>query len=118
MRERKATIAIFLFSIIILLLGLADWLDAQENSPIICYRGVSQIGTVTVFDWRAAASTCNTVLHDCKGACFGCFRDSNFIDEVCVGMNGRAELKWDVMRKAKEMTDGVAIEIGSPELRE
>jgi hypothetical protein len=69
---------------VMVLLGLASWTCAEENMPVTCYKGSSPISTVTVFDWRAAAETCNTVLNDCRGACIGCFHDFDYVDDVCV----------------------------------
>lgn len=75
------------------LLGPAGLTIADENMPVTCYKGSSRIGTVTVFDWRAAAATCNTVLYDCRGACMGCFRDSDYIADVCIDMSGSVFLR-------------------------
>ena len=109
-QEKIVTIATILFLTISPLLGPTQLIGAQENRPVTCYRDGSRVGTVTVFSWRAAAATCNTVLNDCRGACFGCFQDSNFVDEVCVAINGLVELKWEAMRQAKRVSEGVTVE--------
>ncbi len=81
------------FLAIIALLAPASWTCADEDMWVTCYKGSSRIGTVTVFDWRAAAVTCNAVLYDCRGVCMGCFRDSDYIDDVCVDVHGREFLR-------------------------
>lgn len=75
------------------ILGAALWTNADENMPVTCYKGSSRIGTVTVFDWRTAAATCNTVLYECRGACVGCFRDSDYVADVCIDSTGRTFLR-------------------------
>lgn len=75
------------------ILTFSVWTDADENMPVTCYKGNSRIGTVTVFDWRSAAATCNSVLYDCRGACIGCFRDSEYIADVCIDSAGRTFLR-------------------------
>ena len=75
------------------LLGLASWTSADEDMPVTCYKGSSRIGTVTVFDWRAAAESCNTVLYDCRGVCIGCFRDFDYVEDVCVDLYGNVFLR-------------------------
>ena len=81
------------FVLCVALLSLAGRTRADENIPVTCYKGSSRIGTVTVFDWTAAAATCNAVLYDCRGACMGCFRDSDYIADVCVDVQGREFLR-------------------------
>ncbi len=92
---RRKTLQRGLVSLIatLFLLGLAGWTRADEDMPVTCYKGSSRIGTVRVFEWRAAAATCNIVLYDCRGACIGCFRDSDYVDDVCVDMHGREFLR-------------------------
>ncbi len=85
--------AVIILLLIILLLGPAGRTCAEENMPVTCYKDGSRIGTVTVFDWRTAAVTCTTVLHDCRGACIGCFHDFDYVDNVCVDMSGREFLR-------------------------
>jgi hypothetical protein len=75
------------------LLALASWTCADENISVTCYKGSTRIGTVTVFDWKTAAEACNTVLYDCRGACIGCFRDFDYVEDVCVDVNGNEFLQ-------------------------
>lgn len=91
-RGLTTLIATFFFWVMVLL-GLASWTCADEDIPVTCYRGSSRIGTVRVFDWRAAAMTCNTVLYECRGACMGCFRDFDYLNDVCVDTQGREFLR-------------------------
>lgn len=84
--------AIFSLSIM-LVLSLASWTCADNTLSVTCYKDGSRIGTVTVFDWRKAASTCNMVLYDCRGVCIGCFRDFDYINNVCVDTNGEEFLR-------------------------
>ncbi len=85
-------IAIFVLCAMVLI-GLGSWTGADEDMPVTCYKGRSRIGTVRVFDWKAAAATCNSVLYECRGACMGCFRDSDYISDVCIDMHGREFLR-------------------------
>ncbi len=93
LKKGLVTLIATFFVCVVVLLGLWSRTRADENMPVTCYKGKSRIGTVTVFDWRAAAATCNRVLYDCRGACMGCFRDSDYISDVCVDMNGREFLR-------------------------
>ncbi len=86
-----AAAAIFLSLIVIL--GPIGSASAKENMPVTCYKDGSRIGTVTVFDWKAAAATCNTVLHDCEGECVGCFRDFDYVNDVCIDTKGHVFLR-------------------------
>ena len=70
------------------LAGAASLAAADENMPVTCYRDGSQIGTATVFDWKTAAAACNSLLYDCKGACIGCFQDSDYVNNVCIDTRG------------------------------
>ena len=92
-RRGVVTMAAILLLSVILTVGPAGWIFAEENMPVTCYKDGSRIGTVTVFDWRTAAATCNTTLYDCKGACIGCFHDFDYVDNVCIDMNGREFLR-------------------------
>ncbi len=81
-------------SLLVFLFALAAFpAIAEEDMPVTCYRDGARIGTVTVFDWKTAAATCNTVLYDCKGRCVGCFRDSDYISDVCMDIYGREFLR-------------------------
>jgi hypothetical protein len=84
--------AIVLLSSLALLGPVAGTL-ADESMPVTCYRNGSRIGTVTVFNWKAGASTCNMVLYDCRGECMGCFRDNDYIDDVCIDTRGNEFLR-------------------------
>ncbi len=92
-RRGIVTMAEILLLSVILTFGSAGWISADENMPVTCYKDGSRIGTVTVFDWRTAAETCNKTLYDCKGACIGCFHDFDYVDNVCIDMNGREFLR-------------------------
>ena len=93
LQKRLLTLIGTFFLCVMVLLGLASWTCADENMPVVCYKGNSRIGTVTVFDGRAAAATCNIGLVDCKGACMGCFHDFDYVDDVCVDVNGNVFLR-------------------------
>jgi hypothetical protein len=93
LQKRLVTLIGTFFLCVVVLLGLASWTCADENMSVICYKGSSRIGTVTVFDGRAAAATCNTVLVDCRGSCIGCFRDFDYVDDVCVDVHGKVFLR-------------------------
>ncbi len=87
------TTAAILFLTFILTFGSASLISADENMPVTCYKGGSRIGTVTVFDWRDAAVTCNRTLYDCRGACIGCFHDFDYVNDVCIDISGREFLR-------------------------
>jgi hypothetical protein len=74
-------------------LGLASRTGADETTPVTCYKDGSRIGTAIVFDLKAAAVTCNSVLYGCRGACIGCFRDSDYINDVCIDTRGTVFLR-------------------------
>jgi len=87
------TIALPFFLCVTLLLGMTGLTSADEDISVTCYRGTSRIGTVTVFDWRTAAEACNTLLYDCRGACMGCFRDFDYVEDICVDLRGNEFLR-------------------------
>jgi hypothetical protein len=88
--------ALLLLIIILSILAILNFRGrslADETIPVTCYKDRSRIGTVTVFDWKAAAATCNQVLYDCRGVCIGCFRDSDYINDVCIDTQGNEFLR-------------------------
>jgi len=90
---QKGLFTLISFLCVMIVLCWASWTSADDDVPVTCYKGYARIGTVTVFDWRAAAETCNTVLYDCRGACIGCFRDFDYVEDVCVDLRGNEFLR-------------------------
>ncbi len=93
LQKRLVTLIGTFFLCVMVFLGLASWTPADESIPVTCYKGNSRIGTVTVFDWSAAATACNSLYYDCRGACIGCSRDFDYVEDVCVDMNGNEFLR-------------------------
>lgn len=93
LQKEFVRLSLILFLSIIVLLGMGSWTSADENISVTCYKDGSRIGTTTVFDWRTAAAACNMSLYDCRGACMGCFRDNDYITDVCIDTQGREFLR-------------------------
>lgn len=69
---------------------------AEESISVTCYnlqKSESPVGSVVAFDTSQAARVCNSVYYDCKGKCVGCFTDQDYLDSVCVDVNGTMFLK-------------------------
>ena len=69
---------------------------ADESISISCYNEAKSswpVGRVQVFDVAQAAQACNSLYYDCKGRCIGCYQDSDYLDNVCVDMQGNTFLK-------------------------
>jgi hypothetical protein len=99
-KRRKVYPTLLLGSIIIGLLVVAMGpivqAFAEESVSVSCYNLQSSsysLGNVVVFDTSQAAGACNQVYYACKGRCVGCFADSDYIDSVCVDVNGTMFLK-------------------------
>jgi len=93
LKKGLVTLIVIFGLCVMVLLGLGSWTRADENMPVTCYKDKSRIGTVSVYDWRTAAVTCNRILYDCRGTCMGCFRDSDYISDVCIDAYGREFLR-------------------------
>ena len=90
---RLVTLSGIFFVYVAVLLCLASWICADEDIAVTCYQGNFRIGTVTVLDWRHAAASCNSLYYDCRGTCVGCFHDFDYVEGVCVDVNGREFLR-------------------------
>ena len=86
-----------IFPVLMLIaVGLVAQTSAEESISVSCYdlqKSELSVGSVIVYDTRQAAGVCNQVYYNCKGRCVGCFADSDYVDSVCVDMNGRMFLK-------------------------
>ncbi len=69
---------------------------ADDGINITCYkdaRSSFSVGRVVVFDAAEAAPACNSMYYDCRGRCIGCYHDFDYVDNVCVDMQGNTFLK-------------------------
>jgi len=87
----KAFGAVIFF--LILLIGSAATSTAEESISISCYVFDRYLGSVVVFDARAAANACNSFYRDCRGQCSGCFQDYDYVRDVCISANGQTYLR-------------------------
>ncbi len=81
---------------VIMATGLMAPIFADESISISCYKDAKSswsLGNVTVFDVTEAARACNSMYYECRGRCIGCYQDFDYIDNVCVDMQGRTFLK-------------------------
>ena len=88
--------AAFLSLIVIIATGIMAPASADQTISISCYNeGKSSLplGNVEVFDVVLAARSCNSMYYDCRGRCIGCYQDSDYLDNVCVDMQGNTFLK-------------------------
>ena len=69
---------------------------ADESISVSCYNlqnSEISVGNAVVYDTSQAASACNSLYYNCKGRCVGCFTDQDYLDSVCVDVNGTMFLK-------------------------
>jgi len=69
---------------------------ADESISISCYKDAKSawsLGTVVVYDVAEAAQACSSAYYDCRGRCIGCYHDFDYVDNVCVDMQGNTFLK-------------------------
>jgi hypothetical protein len=81
---------------VLLVAGLMATAFADQSISISCYKdpqSSSSVGTVVVYDVAVAARACNSMYYDCKGRCIGCYHDFDYLDNVCVDMQGNTFLK-------------------------
>jgi hypothetical protein len=67
---------------------------ADESVTVWCYRDVrsSSVGSVVAYHVAEAAEACNSMLYDCSGS-IGCCHDFDYLDDVCVNIQGNTFLK-------------------------
>ena len=85
-----------LSGIVLLAAGLIATAFADESISISCYKDAQSawaVGTAVVYNVADAAASCNSLYYDCRGRCIGCYQDSDYIDNVCIDMQGRTFLK-------------------------
>ncbi len=85
-----------LSGIVLLAAGLMAPVFADESISISCYTDAKSswsVGSVAVFNVSEAAQACNSLYHDCRGKCIGCYQDFDYIDNVCVDIRGNTFLK-------------------------
>jgi hypothetical protein len=82
-------------SIVLVLLLVAVWsvttVFAEQSISVSCYnleKSGIPVGNVVVYDTSLAARSCNSLYYDCKGRCVGCFTDQDYLDSVCIDVNG------------------------------
>ena len=81
---------------VLLATGLMAPASADESFSISCYKDPGSdlsVGSVVVYDVSLAARSCNSMYYDCRGRCIGCYHDFDYIDNVCVDMQGNTFLK-------------------------
>lgn len=76
-----------------LLAGAVQHAASDESISVSCYTGDRSPGTVVVFDVQAAAAACNDMYYDCRSRCIACYHDFDYVDYVCVDMQGNTFLK-------------------------
>ena len=85
-----------ILGLLIVAMGLMPQAFAEESTTVSCYNLQSSsysLGSVVVIDTSQAAGACNSLYYNCKGRCVGCFADSDYVDSVCVDVNGTMFLK-------------------------
>jgi hypothetical protein len=81
---------------VLLATGLMTPAIADQGISISCYNESKSewpVGAVVVYDVSLAARSCNSMYYDCRGRCIGCYHDFDYIDNVCVDMQGNTFLK-------------------------
>jgi len=81
---------------VLLATGFMAPASADESFSISCYKDPGSdlsVGSVVVYDVSLAARSCNSMYYDCRGRCIGCYHDFDYIDNVCVDMQGNTFLK-------------------------
>ena len=85
-----------ILGLLIVAIGLMPQAFAEESTTVSCYNLQSSsysLGSVVVIDTSQAAGACNSLYYNCKGRCVGCFTDQDYVEAVCVDVNGTLFLK-------------------------
>ena len=85
-----------LCGIVLFVTVVAATVFADESISASCYKDAKSgmsLGSVVVFDVANAAQACNSLYYDCRGRCIGCYQDYDYIDNVCVDIQGNTFLK-------------------------
>ena len=85
-----------LSEIVLIVTGFMVPAFADESISIACYKDAKSslsLGRGVVYDVAEAAQACNSMYYDCRGRCIGCYQDFDYVDNVCVDMQGDTFLK-------------------------
>ena len=100
-KRRKVYSQMFLWvsiiaGLLVVAIGPIAQVFADESISVSCYilqDSEIPVGNVVVYDTSQAARACNSMYYSCKGRCVGCFTDQDYVEAVCVDVNGTLFLK-------------------------
>lgn len=85
-----------LFVTVFIVMGFMTPVFADESISMSCYKDWKSswsVGTVVVFNVAEGPLACSNTYFDCRGRCIACYQDSDYVDNVCLDMQGRTFLK-------------------------
>jgi len=88
--------AALLFAIVLTMAGFMAPTFADESVSISCYKDWKSswsLGSVVILNEADAPQAYNSMYYDCGGRCIGCYQDSDYVDNVCIDMQGRTFLQ-------------------------
>ena len=85
-----------ILGLVVVAMGPIAQAFADESISVSCYNLQASelpVGNAVVYDTSQAARACNSMYYNCKGNCVGCFTDQDYVEAVCVDVNGTLFLK-------------------------
>jgi len=82
--------------IVLMVTGFMALVFAAQSISIVCYKDAKSalpVGTVVVFDVADAPQVCMNMYYDCLSGCIGCYHDFDYVEDVCVDIQGNRFLK-------------------------
>ncbi|MGO9611943.1 MAG: hypothetical protein ACLPX5_02800 [Dissulfurispiraceae bacterium] len=86
----------FLSVIVLMVTGFMALAFAAQSISITCYKDIKSalpVGTVVVFNVEDAPQVCSNMYYDCLDGCIGCYHDFDYVEDVCVDIQGNRFLK-------------------------
>jgi len=96
LKRRRLLLGSIILGLLVVAVGFMAQAFADESISVSCYNLQASelpVGNAVVYDTSQAARACNSMYYDCKGKCVGCFTDQDYVEAVCVDVNGTLFLK-------------------------
>ena len=96
LKRRRLLLGSIMLGLLVVAVGFVAQAFADESISVSCYNLQASelpVGNAVVYDTSQAARACNSMYYNCKGKCVGCFTDQDYVEAVCVDVNGTLFLK-------------------------
>jgi len=96
LKRRRLLLGSIILGLLVVAVGFMAQAFADESISVSCYNLQASelpVGNAVVYDTSQAARACNSMYYDCKGKCVSCFTDQDYVEAVCVDVNGTLFLK-------------------------